>query len=189
MIKKYLLFFAVLSFALVVTSAVVADDEDENHGQKKGELKRLGKTIERLERFELPEIESSGEHPASFFVGPKGQVRVIAGEITELAGAVTPPVDGVKVWGLNLKVNMENANFIPPGTTRASLKVGDTVNIKGRMNKDTGVIEAATVHALSSRDRMADELFQQILRLIEKIRELQQKAGLPLTPLPTPSSP
>jgi hypothetical protein len=137
----------------------------------------LERALERLEEIHLPEVESTKEHPSSFFVGPHGEVRVISAEITSVASTTL----GIKVWGLSFNINTPEARFLPQG---ASPRVGDKVNIKGKIDKNTGVISANTVHLLSSRGRMIDELFRQILKLVERLREIQQKAGLPLTPLP-----
>lgn len=189
--KKILFLFISLFLAMSVGAfTVFAEDDDSNRG--KNEEKRLEKAeakfqkaLERLERFELPEIESQTEHPASLFVGPQGQTRIIRGEITSLSSTSTPALEDVKVWGMILKIDMAGANFIPSGTNKESLAVGDKVNIKGTMDQGTGVIKASTVHSISARKRVADDILAQITKLIERVRELQQKAGLPLTPLPT----
>ena len=146
-------------------------------------IKKLEQNIEKLEKFELPDVESSKEHPSSLYIGPQGQVRIISGEITEIT-TTTPAVDGIKVWGINLKVDVGSAKFIPSGTTASSLKVGDKVNVKGTINKDTGIITTSTVHLLSKPQQNTDALLNQIRALITKIREIQQRLGLPLTPLP-----
>ena len=183
--KKYLIVALLVAGVALAASSAFADDENDSGKPKvgKGELKKLERLGERLENFELPEVESHKPHPSSLFVGPQGQVRIISGELVSL-GNVTPTVDGVKVWGLSLKVNMGNARFTPAGTTHSSLQIGDKVNVKGTMDQSTGEIQASIVHALSARGRLTGDLLSQIRKLIEKIRELQQKAGLPLTPLP-----
>ena len=98
--------------------------------------------------------------------------------------ATTTSMIDVKVWGLTLKVDTTGANFIPSGTNAETLKVGDKVNIRGTMDQATAVIKASTVHSLSARKLLNDNILSQITKLIERLRELQQKAGLPLTPLP-----
>ena len=183
--KKYLLIALLLVGVTFVASSVFARDEGNNDKPKvgKGETRKLENLSERIENFELPDVESPKQHPSSLFIGPQGQTRIINGELTTL-GNTTPAMDGVKVWGISLKVNMGNARFTPAGTTRSSLQVGDKVNIKGTIDQASGEIQASIVHALSARNRLTDDLLGQITKLIEKIRELQQKAGLPLTPLP-----
>lgn len=183
--KKILVLFGVFVLALLVASSTVLAKDDESENGQKAE-KKIEKALERLERFELPEVESFREHPASLFVGPRGQTRIIRGEIISLSGTTTPAIDEVKVWGLLLKVDMTAANFIPAGTNKETLKVGDTVNIRGTMDQTTGTINASTVHSISARNRLTDNILAQITKLIERLRELQQKVGLPLTPLPTP---
>ena len=183
--KKILILSAVFVLALSVTSIALAENDNSGKKIEKAEAK-VEKALERLERFELPEIESFREHPASLFVGPQGQTRIIRGEITSLSGTTTPAIDEVKVWRLLLKVDMTAAHFIPSGTNKETLKVGDKVNIRGTMDQATGVIKASTVHSISARNRLTDDILSQITKLIERLRELQQKAGLPLTPLPTP---
>ncbi len=174
--KKYIFLIFLLGFAFISFAALAKSDQKEN------ELKKIEQSLERLEKFELPEIESTKEHPSSLFIGPEGQVRIINGELTTI-GTATPVVDGIKVWGINLSVDVGSAKFIPAGTTASSLKVGDKVNIKGTVD-GTGKITASIVHAISVRQQNIGKLQAQITELIKKIRELQQKLGLPLTPLP-----
>ena len=150
----------------------------------KNVFRGLEKVVDRLETFELPDVESSREHPSSFFAGPHGEARIIRGEIIGLASTTMT----VKVWGLSLAVDMGSARFHPDGASASTLKIGDKVNVKGKINSSNGVITASLVHALSSRQRFVDELFDRIVKLIERLRELQAKAGLPLTPLPAPST-
>ena len=186
--KKILVIFGAFVLALLAANLTVLAESDESKNGHKAE-KKIEKALEHLERFELPEVESFKEHPASLFVGPQGQTRIIRGEITSLSGTTTPAIDEIKVWGLTLKVDMTAANFIPSGTSKETLKVGDKVNIRGTMDQATGVIKASTVHSISARKRVTDDILSQITKLIERLRELQQKAGLPLTPLPTPPTP
>lgn len=172
---------AVLVIALAAAPVLARDDDnDDDFKPVSKPLQKIEKAIERLENFQLPEIESAREHPASFFVGPQGQVRVISGEVMTLASTTM----SVKVWGLTFAVNTGGAQFTPQ-EAQANLRVGDKVNIKGSISADTGSINATLVHALSSRKRMTDELVNLINRLIEQLRELQRRAGLPLTPFPT----
>lgn len=186
--KKYLLLALAAAGLAFFATAALADDDNKNSSSNKNEIRKMERLMERLEKFELPEVESSATPKSSLFVGPQGQVRILNGELTQL-GTTTPAIDGVQVWGLNLKVDITGAKFIPANTTRANLKVGDRLSIKGTMDGATGIIKASIVHALSSRERLLNDLFDQIVKLIERLRELQQKAGLPLTPLPTPPSP
>lgn len=169
--KKVLVLFGVFALAFAMASSTVLAKSDEPR--------------EHLERLELPEVESFREHPASLFVGPHGQTRIIQGEIVSLSGTTTPAIDEVKVWGLVLKVDMTAATFIPAGTSKETLRVGDKVNIEGTIDQATGVISASTVHSISARRRVADDILSRITGLVEHLRRLQQKAGLPLTPLPT----
>jgi len=182
--KKYILLASIVVLALTVGTAIAKADNDDENGNKNGNglMKGIEKISERLERFELPAVDSLAANPPSIFVGPQGQTRIIGGEITTLGNA-TSSTDMIKVWGITLSVNTENAQFIPAGTSHAALKVGDKVSIKGTTT-DSGIVLASVVHALSDRQRMVEELFSQVTKLIEKIRELQQKAGLPLTPFP-----
>ncbi len=175
--KKYLLFAAIFGLIVFGFTALARSENSEN------DSKKLNKAVEKLEKFELPDVESVKENPASLFVGPQGQVRIISGEITAI-GTSTPQIDSIKVWGLTLSVDVANAKYIPSGTTASSIKVGDKVNVKGTINKDTGVIKADTVHALTLHQQTINDLTSRIRELIVKIRELQQLAGLPLTPLP-----
>jgi hypothetical protein len=98
-------------------------------------------------------------------------------------GSSTPAIDGVRVWGISLNVNVTNARFSPAGTTASSLKAGDKVNIKGTVDS-SGIITASIVHLVSAPQQNISEMHARIIELIKKIRELQQKFGLPLTPLP-----
>jgi len=186
--KKILVIFTVFVLTLSVASSTVLAENDDSKKEEKA-LGKIEKALERLERFDLPEIESIRDNPASLFVGPQGQTRIIRGEITSLSATSTPGIDEVKVWGLTLKVDMAGANFIPSGTSRETLKVGDKVNIKGTMDQATAVIKASTVHSLTARQRVNDDIWAQITKLIERLRELQQRVGLPLTPLPASSTP
>ena len=187
--KKILAFFVVFFLALsIVGSTALAENDNSNSKKEEKALGKVEKTLERLERFELPDVESQRDNPASLFVGPQGQTRIIRGEIVSLSATSTTGIDEIKVWGMTLKVDMTGANFIPAGTSKETLKVGDKVNVKGTMDQTTGVIKASTVHSISVRQRVTDNILSQITKLIERLRELQQKAGLPLTPLPTSSS-
>ncbi len=179
--KKHIFLIIILFVGLIAFSTLVMAKNDSN--SNKNEIKKIEKSIEKLEDFQLPDVESSTEHPSSFFIGPQGQVRVISGEVT-LISTTTPQIDGVKVWGMDLKVNVGSAKFNPAGAALSDLKVGDKVNIKGTLDKNTGVINASIVNILSLNSKTIDDLTNQIRALIIKIRELQQKAGLPLTPLP-----
>jgi len=132
--KKILVIFGVFVLALLVGGSTVLAESDES------------KKPERPERFERPRAEWFREHAPSFFVGPQGQTLIIRGEIISLSGTTTPAIDEVKVWGLLLQVDMTAANFIPEGTSKENLQVGDKVNIKGTMDQQTGVITASTVH-------------------------------------------
>lgn len=143
----------------------------------------LERAIDKLEKFELPDVESTGSHNQSLFVGPRGQVRIISGEVKSIASSTI----SVEVWGLTLQVNIGSASFRPKGELASTLKVGDKVNIKGKMNSAGGV-DAEVVHNLSRRKAVTDELSAQIRKLIERLRELQLKAGMPLTPLPVATS-
>lgn len=185
--RKYLFIAAVVLAIAVIASSALARDDDEKNGPNKGsnlgQVKKLEKTLERLEAFELPEVESTRTYRPSLFLGPQGQARIISGELINLGNA-TPAVDGIRVWGIDLRVDMGSARFSPRGTDRSDLQIGDKINVKGQVDEGTGVITASLVHALSSRHRLTDELFEKITKLIERLRELQEKAGLPLTPLP-----
>lgn len=176
--KKYtLLIISLLAFGLLTFSVFAKSDQSTN------EVKKLEQALEKLEKFELPDVESTKTNPASLFVGPQGQFRVISGEIMSV-GSTTPVIDGIKVWGISLTVDVTNAKFIPAGTTNSNLKVGDKVNIKGTVDA-TGKITASIVHSLTVRQQQnITEMQTQITELIKRIRELQQKLGLPLTPLP-----
>ncbi|MBI4132804.1 MAG: fibronectin type III domain-containing protein [Candidatus Sungbacteria bacterium] len=180
-LRSHMFASTVLVIALAAAPVLADDDDDDDRKSVGKPLQKIEKAIERLENFQLPEVESTREHPSSFFVGPKGEVRVISGEITALASTTM----SVKVWGLTFAVNTGRAQFTPQGA-QANLRVGDKVNIKGSIAAATGSINATLVHALSSRNRMVDELVNLINRLIEQLRELQRRAGLPVTPLPTP---
>ncbi|GEM_PF-4104463 len=190
--QKILVIFGAFVLALLVAGSTVLAENDNSEKGKSEEKKieraeaKVEKALERLEKFELPEVESQRDNPASLFVGPQGQTRIIKGEITSLTGTSTLATDEVKVWGMTLKIDMTASNFIPSGTSKATLKVGDKVNIRGTMDQATGVIKASTVHSISARKRVTDDIFSQIVKMVERLRELQQKAGLPLTPIPTP---
>lgn len=185
--KKLFIILTVVFLAIgIAASTAFAENDDDDSKKGNNSEKKVEKALERLEKFELPEVESQRDNPASLFVGPQGQTRIIRGEITALSATTTPGIDEVKVWGMTLKVDMTASSFIPSGTTKETLKVGDKVNIRGTMDQATGVIKASTVHSISARKRVSDDILAQITKLVERLRELQQKAGLPLTPLPTP---
>jgi len=175
---KYIVLISLIGVVLIASS-VLATSDQKNQNQ----LKNAEKILEKLENFELPDIESTKINPSSLFLGPQGQVRVISGEITEL-GNTTPAVDGVRVWGVNLKVDTGSAKFIPSGISHSALKIGDKINIKGTINKDTGIITASIVHSLATAQQNVSAIQAQITELLKRIRELQQKLGIPLTPLP-----
>lgn len=167
-----------LGLGLIAFSVLAKSDQ-----QQTNEVKKLEQAIDKLEKFELPDIESTKTNPASLFIGPQGQVRIISGELISI-GVATPAIDGVKVWGISLAVDVTNAKFIPSGTTASRLKVGDKVNIKGTID-NAGKITASIVHSLTARQQQNITGMQaQIMELIKRIRELQQKLGFPLTPLP-----
>src|SRR3989344_3790584 len=94
---------ALIGIMLVAAPAFARDNGDDN-GRNKS-VKALEKVIERLEKFELPEVESANAHPQSVFIGPQGQARIISGEITSIAS----PTMNVKVWGLTFPVNIASA--------------------------------------------------------------------------------
>ena len=178
--KKIIGFILAGVMALALPS--LADDDDD---EPKIRLRGLERVIEKLESFELPEIESVREHPQSLFVGPHGEVRIISGEVTSLVSSTM----NVKVSGLTLAVNIGSARFLPDGSSASSLQVGTKVNVRGTINQSTGVITASTVHIRSPRPSLEDELMRKIQELIQRIREIQARLGLPLTPLPTPAPP
>jgi len=182
--KKYILLAIFLLVSGLLTFSVFAkSDNQQNNGQKQNnELKQVDQLIEKLENFTLPDVESTKTNPSSLFIGPQGQFRIISGELTSV-GSSTPAIDGVKVWGVSLNVNVTNAKFSSTGTTASSLKVGDKVNIKGTVDS-AGTITASIVHLVSAPQQSTSEMQARIIELIKKIRELQQKFGLPLTPLP-----
>ncbi|MBI1971347.1 MAG: hypothetical protein HYS52_00670 [Candidatus Wildermuthbacteria bacterium] len=168
--NKYIL-IAMLAVALVGVPFVFAKADDDDKKFPKGEFKKIEKLFDKLEKIEGHKLSAS-----SFFVGPEGQVHVLAGEVITLATA-TPAVDGVKVWGLNVRVDF--------GTFRSDLKVGDKVNIQGTINPSDGTITATRVHSLSAeRAAVASTIVERIRKVIEKIREIQARFGLTLTPLP-----
>lgn len=176
--KKYIILVSLLSLGLVAFSVWAKSDQSQSN-----EVKKLEQSLEKLEKFELPDVESTKTNPSSLFFGPQGQARIISGEIVSV-GTTTPVVDGVKIWGIVLTVDMTNAKFIPAGTTVSDIKVGDKVNIKGTVD-NSGKITASIVHSLTVRQQQnITEIQARILELIKKIRELQQKLGLSLTPLP-----
>lgn len=177
--KKYIALISLLGIVLVASSVLATSDKNQNENQ----AKKIEQLTEKLENFTFPGIESTKINPSSLYFGPQGQVRIISGEITSI-GTATPAIDGIKIWGISLNVDVTGANFIPAGATISGLKVGDKVNIKGTINKDTGVITASTVHSLVTTQQDVVKLQLQITELIKKIRELQEKFGLPLTPLP-----
>lgn len=181
--QRYAIVHMIVALALVAAPALARDNDDDN-GKNKS-VKALEKAIERIEKFELPEVESASDHPQSLFVGPQGQTRIISGEVTSLGSSTM----NVKAWGVTLTVNIGSARFLPSGTSASSLQVGNKVNVRGTTNQSTGVVTAATVHIRSPRPSFEDELMRKIQELIQRIREIQARLGLPLTPLPTPTPP
>lgn len=182
--KKYLILTFLIGLSLIAFSVLAKSNNQQNNGQQQNnEVKQLDKAIEKLENFTLPDVESTKINPSSLFIGPQGQFRIISGELTSIE-TVTPAVDGVKVWGIKLNVDVSNAKFNPAGTTASSLNIGDKVNIKGTVNKDTGIITASIVRSLAATQQNVSGIQAQITELLKKIRELQQKLGLSLTPLP-----
>lgn len=146
--------------------------------------KIVEKAVERVEKFELPEIASPRETKPSLFVGPQGEVRILGAEITALAGSSFD----LKVWGIALHIETATTTeFIPAGTSFSSLQISDKVNVRGIM-RDTGVVTAKAVHNVSDRNRMTDVITRQIRELLERLRELQAKLGLPLTPFLQPAT-
>jgi hypothetical protein len=91
----------------------------------------------------------------------------------------------VKAWGLSFAVNTAGAKLLPNGTTMSSIVIGSKVNIRGSINASSAVT-ATTVNLITPRPAIADELMKRINELIVRIREIQARLGLPLTPLPTP---
>jgi len=182
--KKYFILTFLIGLSLIAFSVLAKSDNKNNNGQQQNnEAKQLDKAIEKLENFTIPDVESTKINPSSLFIGPQGQVRIISGELTSI-GTTTPAADGVKIWGINFSVDVSGAKFNPTGTTASSLKVGDKVNIKGTINKDTGIITASIVHSLATTQQNVNAIQAQITELLKRIRELQEKLGLPLTPLP-----
>ncbi len=168
---------AAAMIALPVFAVENGDDDDDDDRRTSSSIQKI---IERIEKIDLPDVESPKEHPQDLFIRPQGRVVIHSGEVT----VVTDPTITVKVWGLSLQVNIDQARFIPEATTtRSSLKVGDKVNIDGTISRDTGQVSAKRVHVLTQRQRMVDELIRKINDLIARLRELQLRAGLPQTPL------
>lgn len=156
---------------------------ESGHSKKiEQQFKKVERVVERLENFELPEVESAGDHPSQLVVNADGNVRIINGEVTGVSGSSFT----VKIWGLSLAVDASGATFLPRGTTTPTVQNGDRVSIRGRVNGGTGVVSATTVNILTPRSNQANELFERLTKLIMRLRELQARLGLPLTPLPTP---
>lgn len=177
--RYYRIIPVLLAFALVAPTAFAKNDDGERPAKQ---LKMLDKAIERLEKFEFPLVDSEADHPTQLVVNASGNVRIIAGEVTAVSGSSLT----VKSWGLSLTVNAGSASFLPSGTTIANISVGSRVNVSGNIDSATGVITARTVRVRSPLPALSDQLFQRIIELITRIREIQARLGLPLTPLPTP---
>lgn len=191
MMRIVLVGFLVSALLFVGVQGVGARRENENTNDKGRGLrlekveKRTLQTIEKLEKIELPDVESPREVRSSLFVGPVGEARIHGGEITALSGASF----SVKVWALTLSVETATTTrFIPAGTEFSSLRIGDKVNVAASMRETDGVLVARIVHDLSGRGRLAETLASQIRQLIERLREIQTRLGLPLTPFPETST-
>ena len=163
---------AILLLLSLTTFSLVYADSDRGQDGFKKLFREIDKVIEKFEDDDLPEIESKREHPASLFVGPRGQARVISGEVSAVASSTL----NVKVWGLGLVINTANARFSPANASSSAIKIGDKVNIKGQIGTTTnGVINATRVNLLTLRPRPEAEASSKIERLIERLRELQKK--------------
>ena len=183
--------FGLLGTLVIVSLAaapVFADDHGGGDRPKAKQIRGFEKAVDRLERiesFDIPDVESTSERPSTLFIGPQGQARIYRGEVT----AAADPTLTVKIWGLSLVVDISGARFLPANVSGSGIHSGDRISVRGTMNKDSGVIKAATVHDLSIPPlHPANPFLDQLTKLIERLRELQTRLGLPLTPFPTSPS-
>ena len=124
-------------------------------------------------------FESRGEIPAILGIGPEGSVRIHRASVTGVASSTLT----VNIWGIALSVDIANAKFSPAVASTTTFQVNDRVNIRGKMQTN-GTIVASAVHDLNWYSAATEQLRERIRKLIEQLRELQAKAGIPQTPLP-----
>ena len=172
------------------------DDEDRsgpNRGKREGDmLHMLKEKVKKLDfdDDELPDVEKAQPNP-SLFIGPNGKVRIISGMVVSSPSG-SPSTMTVEIWKLRLNVDVSEARIIPEQntgtttstTTATALGIGNKVSVNGQMSPDTGVIKAKVVHDHSLRTQNVSRLQEKMRELIMKLREIQQRLGFPLTPLP-----
>lgn len=181
--RKQLVLNAVLCMALLATPVLAANE----HGSKRSERieKRFEKLVDRfedqLEKFELPVIESRNARP-SIFVGTSGEVRLHSADVLSNASTTM----GVRVWNHTFGINVSSTTkLMPNNSTISNINVGDKVNIRGRMNS-SGVVDATLIHDLTPSQTASStvnaKLTLHINKFIERLRQIQARNGLPLTP-------
>lgn len=171
--KNFYAAAAVLTAVLAVSTPIVYGHSNTN-GENKGEAKQLEKVeklIEKLDKFEIPALESSTSHPSSIVITPQGKININNGEVVSIASTTLE----VKAWGLKFSVETGEARFIPENTVLSDLQVGDKINLKGQISADNSIVKAEKIHALSLKTRATDKLKSQIDELLKKIEELKKK--------------
>ena len=150
---------------------------DNNSGKNggfrlKNLFKRIDNSITKLERLESPSLR----------IEEDGNARITTGEIINVSTGTSTIT--VKIWGLQMDVNIADAKITHKdnATSTVSLKIGDKVNVKGKMQSN-GVIKATHIGLVQITDQRA-VISENIRRLIERLREIESRAGLPLTPFP-----
>ena len=186
----------VIATGLGFTVRARDDDEDRsgpNRGRTDGDmLNVLKEKVKKLDiDDDLSDVEKGEQPDPSLLIGPKGRVRINSGMVVSSPSG-SPSTMTVEIWKLRLNVDVSEARIIPEQntgtttstTTAIALGIGNKVSVKGQMNPDTGVVKAKVVHDHSLRRQNVSKLQEKMRELIMKLREIQQRLGLPLIPLP-----
>lgn len=193
LLKKVLLVGVLVLSVLVLTSGVYAEEEGAPMGPKPSWKQfKPDEVFDKLRGWEknlkLPEIDEmrEGRAPKSLVITPSGNVKITDAEVVSVAGTEFT----VKVWGLNLVVKTDGETKFVVGRLRdwslAELKVGDKIDVIGRINETDGSVKAEIVNAKISVPRIQNEEVMRLRALIESlIRQLQEalrRTGRPLPP-------
>ncbi|OGF82418.1 hypothetical protein A3B18_03695 [Candidatus Giovannonibacteria bacterium RIFCSPLOWO2_01_FULL_46_13] len=174
MTKKYITVILVMTILSVgLFSPAYADNDN---GRFKNLFKRIDKSIQKLEKVQNFNISQS------FSVEGGGEARIRGGTISNTASSTIT----VKVWGLDIDVNTVGAKITHNDNATTTLKVGDKVNVKGKMETG-GILKASSIELLLSGNTNP-QITEKIRKLIERLREIERRAGLPLTPFPSATS-
>lgn len=182
-----------VGLGLTVSAREGEDRSGSNRGKNDGDmLNVLKEKVKKLDIDDhLSDVEKGEQPDPSLLIGPKGRVRINSGMVVSSPSG-SPSTMTVEIWKLRLNVIVDNeTRIIPEQTTSTSststlmaLAVGNKVSVKGQMSPDTGIVKASVVHDHSLRTQNVSKLQEKMRELIMKLREIQQRLGLPLTPLP-----